>query len=193
MLGLKLETDPRWVDVASRSIEEILVDHAFCEQKAASSGISLIIMFPEKQEMVETVTPIVAEEWGHFERVLGELKKRGFALGEVRKDEYVQKLMGLERKGGSRNHQLVEKLLLCAMIEARSCERFKLLHEGLSEPELKKFYYEFMVSEAGHYVTFLELAKTYLPANQVKDRWQEVLEGEAAIVRSLEWRSDRVH
>jgi tRNA-(ms[2]io[6]A)-hydroxylase len=150
-------------------------------------------MFPEKQEMVETVTPIVAEEWGHFERVLGELKKRGFALGEVRKDEYVQKLMGLERKGGSRNHQLVEKLLLCAMIEARSCERFKLLHEGLSEPELKKFYYEFMVSEAGHYVTFLELAKTYLPANQVKDRWQEVLEGEAAIVRSLEWRSDRVH
>lgn len=193
MLGLKLETDPRWVDVASKTIEEILIDHAFCEQKAASSGISLIVLFPDRQEVVDVVTEIVAEEWSHFERVLKELKKRGYALGPVRKDEYVGRLAKLEKKGGSRNQQLVEKLLLCAMIEARSCERFKLLYEGIADPELKKFYYEFMVSEAGHYTTFIQLAKNYLPEEQVKKRWQEILEGEAEIIRSLEWRSDRVH
>lgn len=193
MLGLKLETDPRWVDIASKTIEEILIDHAFCEQKAASSGISLIVLFPDRQDLVEVVTEIVAEEWSHFERVLQELKKRGFTLGPARKDEYVGKLARLERKGGSRDQQLVEKLLLCAMIEARSCERFKLLYEGIEDPELKKFYYEFMVSEAGHYTTFLQLARKYLPDEKVKKRWQEILQGEAEIIRSLEWRSDRVH
>jgi len=193
MLGLKLETDPRWVDVASKSIEEILIDHAYCEQKAASSGISLIILFPDREKLVEEVTAIVAEEWSHFERVLKELKTRGFGLGEARKDEYVQRLAKVEKKGGSRETQVMEKLLLSAMIEARSCERFKLLHEGLSDPSLKKFYYEFMVSEAGHYTTFLQLAKEYNPEKKVRDRWQEILEEEAQIVRTLEWRTDRVH
>jgi tRNA-(ms[2]io[6]A)-hydroxylase len=193
MLGLKLETDPRWVDIASKSIEEILIDHAWCEQKAASSGISLIILFPDRHQMVEEVTEIVAEEWSHFERVLKELKNRGFGLGESRKDEYVIRLAKVEKKGGSRETQLMEKLLLCAMIEARSCERFKLLYENLEDPSLKKFYYEFMVSEAGHYTSFINLAKVYNPEKKVRDRWQEVLEAEAEIVRTLEWRSDRVH
>jgi tRNA-(ms[2]io[6]A)-hydroxylase len=193
MLGLKLETDPRWVDIASKSIEEILIDHAFCEQKAASSGISLIILFPDRQEMVEELTEIVAEEWSHFERVLKELKKRGFNLGAPRKDEYVLKLQKIERKGGSRETQIMEKLLLCALIEARSCERFKLLHENLTDPELKKFYYEFMVSEAGHYTSFVNLAKKYNSEEKVKTRLAEMLEEEAQIVRSLEWRTDRVH
>ncbi|HRH35074.1 MAG TPA: tRNA-(ms[2]io[6]A)-hydroxylase [Catalimonadaceae bacterium] len=193
MLGLKLETDPRWVDIASKTIEEILIDHAWCEQKAASSGISLIILFPEKREMVEEVSQIVGEEWGHFERVLNELKKRGFELGPARKDEYVIQLAKLERKGGSRNTQLMEKLLQAALIEARSCERFKLLYEGLTDPDLKKFYYEFMVSEAGHYVSFVDLAKKYHPEKVVKDRLAELLQQEAEIIRSLELRSDRVH
>lgn len=193
MLGLKLETDPRWVDIASKTIEEILIDHAWCEQKAASSGISLIILFPEKKEMVDEVSQIVGEEWGHFERVLMELKKRGFELGPARKDDYVIKLAKLERKGGSRNTQLMEKLLQAALIEARSCERFKLLYEGLKDPELKKFYYEFMVSEAGHYVSFVDLAKKYHPEKVVKERLAELLEQEAEVVRSLEIRSDRVH
>jgi tRNA-(ms[2]io[6]A)-hydroxylase len=193
MLGLQLETDPRWVNIASKSIEEILIDHAFCEQKAASSGISLIILFPDRQELVEALTEIVAEEWSHFERVLKELKKRGFNLGESRKDEYVLKLQKIEMKGGSRETQMMEKLLLCALIEARSCERFKLLHENLEDPELKKFYYEFMVSEAGHYVTFVNLAKLYNPEEKVKIRLKEMLDQEAEIVRNLEWRTDRVH
>ena len=193
MLGLQLETDPRWVDIASKSMEEILVDHAYCEQKAASAGISMIVLFPERQELVEELTQIVAEEWSHFERVLLELKKRGFGLGAVRKDEYIQKLAGIERKGGSRETQLMEKLLLNALIEARSCERFKLLYENLEDPELKKFYYEFMVSEAGHFTTFVELAKKYNPEEKVKIRLKEMLEQEATIIRSLEWRSDRVH
>jgi len=193
MLGLKLETDPRWVDIASKSIHEILVDHAFCEQKAASSGISLIILYPDRQQLVEEVTEIVAEEWSHFERVLKELKKRGYGLGDSRKDEYVMRLAKVEKKGGSRDTQVMEKLLLCAMIEARSCERFKLLYEHLEEPSLKKFYYEFMVSEAGHYTSFINLAKVYNPEQKVKERWQEILEAEAEIVRTLEWRTDRVH
>jgi tRNA-(ms[2]io[6]A)-hydroxylase len=193
MLGLQLETDPRWVDIASKSIEEILVDHAFCEQKAASSGISLIVQFSDRQDLVEELTEIVAEEWSHFERVLAELKKRGFALGPPRKDDYVALLLKLENKGGSRDQQLAEKLLICALIEARSCERFKLLYENLSDPELKKFYYEFMVSEAGHYVSFVNMAKRYQPEEKVKTRLKELLEGEAEIVRNLEWRSDRVH
>lgn len=193
MLGLKLETDPRWVDIASKSIEEILVDHAFCEQKAASSGISLIVQFSDRQDLVDELTEIVAEEWSHFERVLAELKRRGHHLGPPRKDEYVQKLMALERKGGSRESQLMEKLLLCALIEARSCERFKLLYENLSDPDLKKFYYEFMVSEAGHYTAFIQLARRYCPEEKVKNRLSELLEAESAIMRSLEWRPDRVH
>jgi len=193
MLGLQLETDPRWVDIASKSIEDILVDHAFCEQKATSTGISLIIRFSEYPELVDEVTEIVAEEWSHFERVLGELKKRGFHLGEPRKDEYVVKLQQIEHKGGSRETQIMEKLLLSALIEARSCERFKLLYENLEDPELKKFYYEFMVSEAGHYITFVNLAKKYNPEDKVKARLKEMLEQEAEIIRSLEWRNDRVH
>lgn len=193
MLGLQLETDPRWVDIASKTIEEILIDHAWCEQKAASSGISLIVTFPEKVEMVSQVSQIVGEEWSHFERVLQELKKRGYELGPVRKDEYVSKLAALERKGGSRNTQLVEKLLQAALIEARSCERFKLLYEGLEDEELKKFYYEFMVSEAGHYVCFIELAKQFAPENLVKERLSELLKQEAEIVRGLELHGNRVH
>lgn len=193
MLGLQLETDPRWVDIASKTIEEILIDHAWCEQKAASSGISLIVMFPEKTEMVAQVSQIVAEEWSHFERVLQELNARGFSLGSARKDEYVIRLAALEKKGGSRDHQLMEKLLQSALIEARSCERFKLLYEGLEDAALKRFYYDFMVSEAGHYVTFVDLAKKYLPEKQVKNRLAELLEQEAGIMQTLNWRSDRVH
>ena len=188
-----METDPRWVDIASKSIEEILIDHAYCEQKAASSGISLIILFPDRVELVEELTAIVAEEWSHFERVLKELRKRGFQLGESRKDEYVFKLQKIEKKGGSRETQIMEKLLLCALIEARSCERFKLLHENLEDPELKKFYYEFMVSEAGHYTSFVNLAKIYNPEEKVKNRLKEMLEAEGEIIRGLEWRQDRVH
>ncbi|MEM6831150.1 MAG: tRNA-(ms[2]io[6]A)-hydroxylase, partial [Bacteroidota bacterium] len=148
-LGLELPTDPRWVNVAEKNIEDILVDHAYCEQKAASSCISLIIQFPEKERVVEVLTPVVAEEWAHFERVIEHLKKRGFGLGKPRKDEYVIKVNEIMKKGGSREEQLVERLLLNALIEARSCERFKILWKNIEDQELQQFYYELMVSEAG--------------------------------------------
>lgn len=193
ILGLKLPTDPRWVDVAEKQIEEILIDHAYCEQKAASSCISLIIQFPEREEMVEALTPIVAEEWEHFDRVLKELKKRGFGLGKARKDEYVSQLHGILKKGGTRDEQLVEKLLMNALIEARSCERFKLLWKNLKDEELQQFYYDLMVSEAGHYVNFIELAKKYAPEEYVKERWKYFLKSEAEIMRNLEPRGDRMH
>ena len=193
MLGLHLPTDPRWVNIAEKSIEDILVDHAYCEQKAATSGISLIVRYPEKTEMVEQVTPVVAEEWGHFRKVLKELKNRGFQLGYPRKDEYVNALMKFVKKGGSRDEMLVEQLLICALIEARSCERFRLLSLHINDADLRSFYHDFMVSEAGHYHMFIELARTYLPKEQVNQRWEEYLAHEAEIIKNLEWRSDRVH
>lgn len=193
MLGLKMATDPRWVNIAEKSIEEILTDHAFCEQKAASSGISLIVRYPERSEMVEEVTAVVAEEWGHFRKVLKELNKRGHSLGPQRKDEYVGALLKIKKHSNDRDKNLVEDLLVCAMIEARSCERFRLLSLHISDPALKSFYHEFMVSEAGHYRMFLDLACKYRPEAEVKARWQEFLDAEAAILAAMELRGDRMH
>ncbi len=192
-LGLELPTDPRWVNIAEKNIEDILIDHAYCEQKAASACISLIINFPEMDEMVKVMTPVVAEEWSHFERVLEQLDKRGYKLGSPRKDEYVSQLMRLEIKGGSRKFQLMEKLLINALIEARSCERFKQLHLYIQDNELKKFYYELMISEAGHYKNFLKLAESYQPKENVRKRWGELLAAEAEIMKNLEVREDRLH
>jgi tRNA-(ms[2]io[6]A)-hydroxylase len=193
VLGLQLPTDPRWVDVASMNLSDILTDHAYCEQKAASSCISLIVQFPEKEEVVDILTPIVAEEWSHFERVLDQIKKRGFSLGPVRKDEYVAALTKIEIKGGSRNAQLMEKLLINALIEARSCERFRLLWKHIPDQELSKFYYELMVSEAGHYKTFLQLASAYMPEDIVHTRWKEILRLEGEIMKNIGHRPDRMH
>jgi len=192
MLGLKLPTDPRWVNIAEKSIQEILIDHAFCEQKAASTGISLIVRYSDKEKLVQEVTPLVAEEWGHFRRVLKELDKRGFTLGRKRKDLYVVQLQAQQIKGIA-DMQMLEQLLISALIEARSCERFRLLSLYCADEDLRKFYHEFMISEAGHYRMFIDLAKTYYDEDLVKKRWQEWLEIEAEILNNLELRGDRVH
>lgn len=193
MLGLKLATDPRWVDVANMSIDEILIDHAYCEQKAATTCISLIIMFPDREKLVEVLSPIVSEEWGHFRMVLKEMKIRGYKLGAKRSDDYVVQLMKLERKGGLIERQLMDRLLISALIEARSCERFRLLSEHISDVSLRDFYKELMISEAGHYVTFVDLAKEYMPEEVVKQRLDEMLVLEAAIIENCAIRGDRMH
>lgn len=193
MLGLKLPTDPRWVNLAEKDLEEILTDHAYCEQKAATSCISLIQQYPDKIEMVRQLAPIVTEEWGHFRMVLQELEKRGLTLGHQRKDEYVNELIKFQQKGGRREDQFVEKLLVCALIEARSCERFRLLSLHISDDNLKEFYHKFMVSEAGHYRLFIDLAKQYGDEEKVKNRWQEYLDHEAKIMEKLSLRGDRIH
>lgn len=193
MLGLKLPTDPRWVNLAEMDLGEILTDHAYCEQKAATSCISLVQMYPERKELVKGLAPIVTEEWGHFRAVLLEMEKRGLDLGRQRKDEYVGALLKFEKKGGSREDRLLEKLLICALIEARSCERFRLLSLHISDEDLKEFYHRFMVSEAGHYRLFIDLAKLYFDEEKVKERWQEYLKHEAGIMESLELRGDRMH
>ncbi|MBK9012996.1 MAG: tRNA-(ms[2]io[6]A)-hydroxylase [Saprospiraceae bacterium] len=193
MLGLKLPTDPRWVDLAEMDLAEILTDHAYCEQKAATSCISLIQMYPDKEELVKSIAPIVTEEWGHFRLVLLELERRKLKLGYQRKDEYVNELMKFEKKGGSREDRLLERLLICALIEARSCERFRLLSLNLNEEDLREFYHKFMVSEASHYRLFIDLAKAYFPEEMVKSRWQAYLEREAEIIGQLELRGDRMH
>lgn len=193
MLHLQLPTDPRWVNIAEMNLGDILVDHAYCEQKAASSCISLIVNFSDFEEVVDALTPVVAEEWGHFERVLEHLNKRGYSLGKPRKDEYVAKLLQFVKKGGNRKQQLSEQLLMNALIEARSCERFKLLSKHIQDEELKKFYYELMVSEAGHYVNFIELAREIYGKDNVNQRWKEWLAYEAEVMKSLDVRGDRMH
>ncbi len=185
MLGLKLPTDPRWVNLAEKSLEEILTDHAYCEQKAASSCISLIQQYPDFERIPDEVSPVVTEEWGHFRMVLKELKRRGLKLGRQRTDRYVQELLKFQKKGGTRLEQLMEKLLMAALIEARSCERFRLLSLGLEDEHLRKFYHEFMVSEAGHYRMFLDIANTYNDKVIVKKRWQEWLDYEADLMTRL--------
>lgn len=193
MLGLKLPTDPRWVNLVDKSIEEILTDHAYCEQKAASSGISLIINYPELDELVEEVTKVVDEEWGHFRLVLDELKKRNLKLGRLRKDDYVNALQKKIKNNGTYEELLLDKLLMCALIEARSCERFKLLSLQCSDLDLREFYKKLMVSEAGHYKLFLDFAYKYIDKEKVDKRWQFFLDTEAEVMQSIAYRGDRMH
>ncbi|HEV8285266.1 MAG TPA: tRNA-(ms[2]io[6]A)-hydroxylase [Chitinophagaceae bacterium] len=193
ILGLQLPTDPRWVNLAEKSLEDILTDHAYCEQKAATSCISIIQRYSEKEKLVNELSPIVTEEWGHFRLVLSELQKRNLKLGKQRKDEYVNELLKFEIKGGSDEDRLLDKLLICALIEARSCERFKRLSEGLDDEYLRQFYRRFMESEAGHYTLFIELAETYINKQKVRKRWKEWLEYEARIIQQLIPRGDRMH
>jgi tRNA-(ms[2]io[6]A)-hydroxylase len=193
VLGLELSTDPRWVSMAEMSIEDILTDHAYCEQKAAASCISLIQKYPENERLVDDLAPIVTEEWGHFRMVLKELKKRKLSLGKQRKDEYVNGLQQFIRKGVSAKDLLLDRLIVCAMIEARSCERFRLLSLNISDEALKSFYHQFMVSEAGHFKLFLELAAHYSNAEISRKRWLECLEFEAALLQNMDARGDRMH
>ncbi|MEM1220342.1 MAG: tRNA-(ms[2]io[6]A)-hydroxylase [Bacteroidota bacterium] len=193
MLGLELPTDPRWVNLTEKDLGEILTDHAYCEQKAAASCISLIQRYPERIEMVRALAPIVTEEWGHFRLVLAELDKRDLPLGRQRKDIYVNKLRSAVPKGLSREDKLLEELLICALIEARSCERFRLLSLNISEEPLKVFYHKFMVSEAGHYRLFIDLASMYFGKERARKRWKEYLALEADILANLEVRGDRMH
>src|SRR5690606_23148643 len=175
MLGLKLPTDPRWVNIVEKNIAEILTDHAYCEQKAASTAISLIIGFPEKSELVREMTSLAREEMGHFRMVHEHILKRGWVLGRERKDAYVLELMKFFPKGGSRETHLVHRLLYAALIEARSCERFRLLSEEIPDEELSAFYHSLMVSEANHYTMFLKFARTYGPREEVDQKWQALL------------------
>jgi tRNA-(ms[2]io[6]A)-hydroxylase len=193
ILGLKLVTDPRWVNLASISLAEILTDHAWCEQKAATSCISLITKYNDKKKLVEELAPIVTEEWGHFRQVLTELNKRNLSLGPQRKDVYVNKLLEFQKKGGSPEERFLDHLLTMALIEARSCERFKRLSEGLEDDYMKKFYRKFMESEAGHYTLFINLADTYLQKEKVRIRWKEWIAYETNLMESLELRGDRIH
>jgi tRNA-(ms[2]io[6]A)-hydroxylase len=193
ILGLQLPTDPRWVDLAGKSLEEILTDHAYCEQKAATSCISLIQRYSDREKLVKELSPIVTEEWGHFRLVLAELNKRGMQLGKQRKDEYVNALLSFQQKGGDFEGRFLDQLLTMAMIEARSCERFKRLSEGLGDKYLRNFYRRFMESEAGHYTLFIELAETYIDKKRVRRRWKEWLEHEEEIMKKLDVRGDRIH
>ena len=193
ILGLQLPTDPRWVNLAGISLEDILTDHAYCEQKAAASCISLIQRYPSKERLVSELSPIVTEEWGHFRLVLAELQKRGLKLGNQRKDEYVNALLGFQQKGGDAEGRLLDQLLTMALIEARSCERFKRLSEGLKDPYMQKFYRRFMESEAGHYTLFIELAEAYIDREKVRRRWTEWLRFEASVMQKLSPRGDRLH
>lgn len=185
MLGLKLPTDPRWVNIVSKNIDEILTDHAYCEQKAASTAISLIVSFPEYPELIEEMVALSREEMGHFKMVHDLILERGQTLGRDRKDEYVLQLIKFFPKGGSRTTQLVHRLLYAALIEARSCERFRLLSEELEDKKLAEFYRKLMISEAGHYTMFLKFARQYGNLKEVNQKWEGLLQYEAKIMKNL--------
>ena len=193
ILGLKLPSDPRWVNLAEISLEDILTDHAYCEQKAATSCISLIQRYPDKEKLVGELAPIVTEEWGHFRQVLAELDKRKLKLGKQRKDEYVNELIKFQIRDGSEEVRMLDKLLIFALIEARSCERFKRLSEGLNDAYMKRFYRKFMESEAGHYTLFITLAEHYVDKKKVRKRWQEWLQYESELMKRIKPRGDRIH
>ncbi len=182
MLGLQLPTDPRWVDVVKMNIDEVLTDHAWCEQKAASNAISTIVRFSEHDDLVEEMTRIALEEMEHFGMVHAKIQERGLILGPERADAYVRDLLAFTKRGGSKTNQLVEKMLFSAMIEARSCERFRLLSEELQDEDLCAFYHELMISEANHYTTFIGFARKYGGDIDVDARWQEFLEFESSLM-----------
>jgi len=187
-----MPTDPRWTDLAAITLEEILTDHAFCEQKAATQCISIIQRYPEP-EIINALAPVVTEEWGHFRMVWEEMKQRGYKMGRQRKDDYVNLLLQNEPKNIPGNEKLLHKLMISAMIEARSCERFRLLSQQLEDERLRKFYYKFMVSEAAHYRLFIELAEKFYPAAQVREAWQSWLQTEEKVLQHLDIRGDRMH
>lgn len=185
MLGLKLETDHRWIKLVENNISEILTDHAWCEQKAASNAISLVVSYPELTDLVDTMLSIAKEELTHFEMVHQKIKDRGFQLGMERKDNYVNELYKFMRKGYKRKIVLIDRLLFAAMVEARSCERFRILSEQVSDEDLRNFYRELMISEANHYTTFLGFARKYgTETEDVNKRWNQWLDHEAEIIRN---------
>lgn len=185
MFRLQLPSDPRWVDIAKMNESEILTDHAYCEQKAASTAISLIVRFYDYPQIVSKMAHLAKEEIEHFKRVHEFILKRGYQLGMERKDEYVNQLIKFIKKGSGRQQQLIDNLLMAALIEARSCERFKWLSEQIPDPELAAFYRELMESEAGHYTMFITLAREIAPRSQVDLRWKEILDFEAIVIDSL--------
>ena len=192
MLGLKLETDPRWVNIVESNVPEILTDHAWCEQKAASNAISLITLNPDKEDLVSKLLEIAVEELEHFRQVHAIIKKRGFEFGRERKDDYVNQLYKFCKKGGSAEESLVDRLLFSAMVEARSCERFKVLSENIDDKELSDFYRELMISEAGHYTTFINFARQYSETIDVDDRWKEWLSFEGELIKKY-GKNETVH
>lgn len=185
MLGLQLPTDPRWVNIVEKNISEILTDHAYCEQKAASTALSLVVGFPEHEELVTAMIALAEEEISHFKMVHKIILKRGYTLGRERKDEYVRALQGFFPKGGPRTTHLVHKLLIAGLIEARSCERFRLLSEELEDQELRKFYRKLMISEAHHYTLFLKLARKFEEEVIVQEKWKALLAFEAQLMKDL--------
>lgn len=184
MLGLKLLTDPRWANIAEDNIEEILTDHAWCEQKAATNAISLIMLNSQYEDLVTTLTEIAIEEMEHFRMVHEIIKERGYQLGMQREDDYVSKLYKFMKKDGSRNDAFIDRLLFAAMIEARSCERFRVLSENIKDQKLATFYRDLMISEANHYTTFLKFAKKYTERVDVDKRWKEWLDFEGKLIQS---------
>ncbi len=193
ILKLKLPTDPKWVkNVVESNIEEILTDHAFCEQKAASNAITLIVQNPNLSDLVQEMADLVREEIDHFKRVHDIILERGFVLGRERKDNYVNELAKFVIKGGGREAQLIDRLLFSAMIEARSCERFKVLSEHINDERLSAFYHELMISEAGHYAMFIKMAKKYAETIDVDKRWNELLEYEARVIQNY-GKSETIH
>lgn len=183
MLCLKCETNPGWIKSAMANLNSVLIDHAHCEKKAAATGMSLLSAYPDKTEISLTMSDLVEEEIGHYRSVVKIIDEKGIKLNYDTGDLYVKELLSYINKNEPR--RLLDRLLTAGIIEARSCERLQILAENINDEILKKFYTELAASEAGHYVTFIKLAKLYFEEKEVNQRLDELTNIERNIVVSL--------
>lgn len=183
MLGLQFETETSWAEIAKDDLQQILTDHAFLEQKAASNAVSIIINYSEETALVKEMSSIAIEEMQHFKMVHSLMVKRGMVLGREQKNDYAIRLQKFFNKTKDRTEALIQRLLVAALIEARSCERFKVFSENMEDQELSKFYSNLMISEANHYTTFLKFAREYQDREIVDQKWNALLAFEAEMMK----------
>ena len=180
MLNLKSATSPRWLDQVSGAVEELLLDHAHCEKKAAGTAMNLIFAYVDCVELVRDLSDIVVEELDHFRQVIALAEARGIRFRRVKPSSYGARLGELVDKQEPR--KAVDRLLVAGIIEARSCERFALLRDHLPDRTLAEFYGGLFESEARHHSTYVRLAKNFLPAADVERRLEELTSAEAEII-----------
>lgn len=183
MLNLKSATLPEWLPSVRSHLDELLIDHAHCEKKAAGTAMNLIFAYVDRVELVRELTAIVNEELEHFAQVLDLLERRGIRFRRLKPSDYGRRLNDLVRK--QEPYKAVDRLLVAALIEARSCERFAILRDEINDPELADFYGSLFESEARHHATYVRFAREFADEDVVRDRLEALAAAEAEIVSTL--------
>lgn len=180
MLNLQSSTDLRWIEQVKSGLDEVLIDHAHCEYKAAATAMSLMGAYIENQDLCAEMTRIVEEELEHFHMVIKLLDSRSIPFRKQQAGHYGKELNALVRSGEP--NRAIDRLLVGGLIEARSCERFSLLAEHIDDTELSEFYHSLFESEARHHTTYVRLAKQFACDEVVKERLVELSACESEII-----------